>query len=550
MLPSFIDHRRNPKLQRLIRAKVEMVRSYNPEVEIQALCKKFGIQGETNDASTSKTESTDPSLVSTSEHFMQLYEVKRRFRSVADNACIAKNGNEVKSVVAETDDTNDDESSAFATEEGHHLPIDESEGQPSSKSSSTCIKRRNVIFEEAFVSAASEPNEEMGNGGFFSKRLAKLTFRAGCRAMQRHGDFRAMLLGLAKYTTFGRVLKRHWEENNVDKEEGEANCWTLYDALFFGCHAVRGEALFGNRQSDADMGLLQFLFTLFSLLPKSTDEIAIDIPEIVSTDHDEMSRSMDDMVLGENRVPAIQVISRSQVGHMIILILEQAAFRLRADSPISSAVGGSPLDYDDDGNLTNKMVSISEASLLGLLPPNFDSHKIYKSNNTAEFQVPLDVLIDHVFEEAGVENDHSGSAQSLSFQQLLRWFYKPAHHSTSLQLSQRRLGPLLMDMRVFASVVFGIKPFNPSMEKILVKEIMRRHRCRYPESDLAKRGPIGTVWFVVETAWWNRWLSYLERHLDDFNGRVILPKIDNTLLVDSGTLVLKPNVRWKVDFEV
>merc|ERR1712129_443867 len=80
-------------------------------------------------------------------------------------------------------------------EEGHNLPIDENAGQPPQpdpKSLSDPInttskgsKPKNVITEETFIKVACHPNVELGHGGFFPERLARLIFQAGCGAINR-----------------------------------------------------------------------------------------------------------------------------------------------------------------------------------------------------------------------------------------------------------------------------------------------------------------------------------------------------------------------------
>jgi len=183
-LPRYLYEPRSPQIQRLIQAKVEMMRNFNPDVEMGSLGKKFGLM--CDDLDTNSDPLDNPSSISTSKYgrSIDIYEVKRRFRSIADKSMTAK----VKTIhmnSSDMDDNDDDSSVGFEGEEGHHLPIDESESLSGSSHSLSSNYRNNVILEEAFVTVASSPNEEMGHGGFLSEKIARLTFKAGCQAMQR-----------------------------------------------------------------------------------------------------------------------------------------------------------------------------------------------------------------------------------------------------------------------------------------------------------------------------------------------------------------------------
>ena len=327
---------------------------------------------------------------------------------------------------------------------------------------------------------------------------------------------------LAHESSFARILKRRGSFFDTILN-GEINCWTLFDAIYFGCITVRAELLYSGKKNvsldPADSALLEFIFSLFLLLPRSPTDA-------VSDPHS---------------------LSRSQIAQMILLLLEQASFRLLADSPLSMS---NAQDYNRSyyvvDELENIMINISEASILGLLPKTIDFANDRKTNHASDF-ISLGKLINYVFDDAGLD---CTIENCLSFDNLMRWYLASSDHNSTLLLSQRRLGPLLVDLRIFAATIFGVKPYHPATEKFIIKEAMRRHRCRYPQTDSAKRGPAGTMWYIIQANWWNRWVNYVDSDVDDTSVQEKIPKIDNSqLLVDHGPIALRSNVR-KAEFEV
>ena len=128
----------------------------------------------------------------------------------------------------------------------------------------------------------------------------------------------------------------------------------------------------------------------------------------------------------------------------------------------------------------------------------------------------------------------------------------PSDNESPDSILQRRLESLLLDLKLIASTLFGVKPSSPRLENTLIREIFRRYNSRFPPSELAKRGPVETVWYVVPSSWWRKWgEKYLTGRVDQHGRPYILPPIDNDkLLVDNGSLALRPGLRNKHDFEV
>ena len=338
-------------------------------------------------------------------------------------------------------------------------------------------KPRHVISQDAFVTAVSMPNDEMGHGGYLSKTLAERVFQTGACP--------------------------------VGEDDSSPRFWALFDVFQFGCDAVRQQGTKVRGDITVELPLMRFLFKVFG-----------------ST--------------GLRRT-----LSRDQVGNMLLLLLEHQIFRLEADRPPSYEDDNesSPLIVRNDV-VENSLVNVSAASMLSILPSNFTKNE----------QILLSKLVDHCLEISGVEGDE------LTFEGFCKWHY--SKDAIGLPLSQRRVGPLLTELRLIASVFFGIPPTKASMEEALVIEIQRRHKYRSPQTEAARRGPRGTVWYIIEDKWFKRWVAHVQRvagsdsDIDD--GRSLvgadarnLPKINNTsLLVENGALALKPDIRWRHDYEI
>ena len=372
----------------------------------------------------------------------RLYEIKRRFHSLVESSNIIH---------------------------GDPMSADAQESRP-----------RHVISETAFCKRVSQPNNDMGHGGYLPESLAKLTFQAGCSDGLPTGDDEG--------------------ENDPDKQAPEC-FWALFDVLQFGCHAVRRQI---KSKKEEHMELNKFAYRVFGLLP------------------------------GEQ--PGHKVLTRTQVGHMLILLLEHAAFRVSADSPDSEEeTWVSPIP--ENGNVEQAMVRSTEASLLGVLPPGVNKSK-----------VSVKVLVDHVM----------GKSDTLTFDAFCRW----NSEVTDRPSSQQRLGPYLLDLRLIAAILFGIPPSYASLEKLLVEESQNRHKYRYPQTEVSRRGPRGTIWYIMDDSWYRSWTAQVEKvsgtDQDAVDNREMasapprgLGKIKNTgLLADNGSLALRPDLRWHQDYEV
>lgn len=341
---------------------------------------------------------------------------------------------------------------------------------------------RHVITETAFCKAVSLPNQDMGHGGYLPESLAKLTFQAGC----------------SNGTKDEEELS---EEADLEKQASEG-FWTLFDVLQFGFHAVR-RPIAGRKEEDLD--LLKFAFRVFGSLPGEL------------TGH--------------------KVLTRTQVGHMLLLLLEHSTFRLAADSPPSTEGDESEPSLAPEDDLEESLIESTEASLLAILPPDVKYTK-----------VSLKKAIDYVM----------GDKETLTFDAFCRWNSEDTHRPNS----QQRLGPYLLDLRMIAAILFGTPPSYASVEKILVEEATHRHKYRYPQTDSSQRGPRGTIWYILDHRWYRNWKVHVERvsgtDQDVVDNRDLstapsrgLTRINNTdLLADNGSLALRADIRWRHDYEV
>lgn len=367
---------------------------------------------------------------------------------------------------------------------------------------------KHVITQDAFVRTVSSSSDELGFGGYLPDRLAKAVFQAGCPS----------------------------------PEQVQGNgYWALYDVLNFGYQAVRISAekkQLDQAEEDPNLPLLRFAYRVFCSMNSEADLTTT--TTITSKD--------------DNR----WIMKRNQIGQMLLLLLEHAAFRRQSDAPgeDEDTLRETALFYMELG-VEDMMVDVAASSLIGLLPPKISTEKSPNDKKGANrtTHVQLRVLIDFVLEEGGAESDF------LTFETFCNWHYNDK--VVDLPISQRRLGPLLLDLRLIASVLFGIPPSSATLEALLIEEIQHRHRYRYPQTDVSRRGPRGTVWYIIEVGWYKLWWAHVQRvsgsEEDLSDGRDTLStetprrlgKINNTsLLVENGSLALRANIRWRHDYEV
>ena len=433
----------------------------------------------------------------------RLFEIKRRFHSMV-------------------------ESSSPSIIQGDPMVTSTSGGASGASSVSSAPKSlnhqpRHVIRQEAFCKAVSSVSEDMGHGGYLPENLARLLFAAGCR----------------KDVSPTTLIDPH------------KLYWNLFHVLQFGCTAVRHSK---TQEDDPDMPLLRLLFSVF----QQPEEIAA-VPkprmsELMSGEDFSESRFSDEAATLEEITAAEEakrILDRSQVTRMILLLVEYAEYRQERDEP---------KDFEQtEGDTTEVMVKQSDGtvlldwenlSLLGLLPESL----VDDEKETIE----VTELVDHIFQEfASVD-------QQMTFEEFCQWNRKSTVATKEEKSAWKaRLGPLMLELRLVAAIMFGIPPTLASMEVSLIGEVEQRHRCRYPQSEVSRRGPRGTVWYIIDVEWFSRWANLVKQTSgtsedandgrgDKKNERVRgLDRISNTgLLVENGSLALRGEIRWKHDYEI
>ena len=299
----------------------------------------------------------------------------------------------------------------------------------------------------------------------------------------------------------------------AETDDSAINFWGLAHVLQFGCTAVRHNRM---QPEHPDQPLLRLLFSVFQLA----------IPE-------------GDM---EDR----RVLTRAQIEEMILLAIEHTEYRLDRDQPPVRDLIDSKDKSKAKGELRReRTVDIESCSLLGLLP-----EKLSRSGVGKISKIALSKIVDHAMMA-------SAEGTTMTFDEFCYW-----NNDVDGTGPATRLGPIMVDLRLIAAVLFGVPPTVASMEVGLIAEIERRHKSRYPQTSVSRRGPRGTVWYIIDAAWlkdWKQLTDEVSRTEEDSNdnrhtvkGPVRgLPRIDNAeLLSPGGLLALRSDVRWKHDYEI
>jgi hypothetical protein len=418
----------------------------------------------------------------------RLYEIKRRFHSLVQH----KAGNVSPLIQGDPMSGSDEAGSTVAAAAAASSSSISSSSSPSS--------HRNVITELVFCKSCSQPNEEMGSGGYVPDSLAKLIFRQGCSSNHNNSNSGG--------------------GNNLATDNTGGGGWGLYNVLQFGCMAVRHDS---TRREDPDTPLVRFLFHMFQqqtpIVKDAVSDAAMDDASPFSID------------------PG--VLTRTQVAYMLWHMSEYVEFRTAADrSPLLDAEEElEEKQVVDEKNIESTIINGMTALRLGLI-----------TKAEKEDTITLKELVDKVM-EGTAEKD------AMTFEEFCSW-------NKSGENRRCRLDPIMMEMRLITAVLFGIPPTLASMEITLIAEIEKRHKRRYPQTEVSRRGPRGTVWNVIDAAWFKAWASLVKRVAgtkedpldgrgDPRNDRVRgLQRISNTGLLENGSLSLRPGIRWKHEYEI
>lgn len=316
---------------------------------------------------------------------------------------------------------------------------------------------------------------------------------------------------VAKVIFAGGSRKRATNEEENNGAEGEAPLlWTLDQVLEFGSVAVRVGVSTGT---DPDVPLLRFLFRSLQSDPSNI------------------------------------TLQRRDMTHLLVLMLHHADFRLETTAGLSETEEDAPPSEEEEANQKklidldeDAMVDIDTAHLLGIVPP-----KIARNAKDDE-EIKFGVLVDYALKNCAKRD-------SMTFEEFMDW------NSSDVDGPKSRLGPLMVDLRLVAAVLFGIPPTLASMEVQLIAELERRHKARFPQSNVSRRGPRGTIWYLVDSKWLGQWTAHVRavsgtpedatHQYPNKRGVRGIDRINNAgLMAENGSLALRGDIRWKHDYEI
>lgn len=242
-------------------------------------------------------------------------------------------------------------------------------------------------------------------------------------------------------------------------------------------------------------------------------------------------------------------LNRSQVADLLLLLCEHKDFRNKVDRPRWELDESEVAEVDDDDG--EIMVSTATALALRLLPDSF-ADSASNGTSTQKPMVSLDTLVDHMLK---VVKSKDGT---VSRDQFLKW------HKNTKQYDHQRLGPFIMELRLLASVLFGVPPKLASMENSLEIEIRERHKVRYPQTDVSRRGPRGTVWYIIDNKWYETWQQMIQQVArtsedgedlrdtanENANPRRLSRISNKGLFKDNISLSLRTDIKWRFDYEI
>ena len=398
----------------------------------------------------------------------RLYEIKRRFHSIVESTSTIIQGDPMGAAI------NDNGGNANTSGSSNNNVSSRRRGSIGSN------VPKHFIPATVFIRKVSQPNDELGHGGYLPEEIAKRIFESVSKSPS-HFD----------------------SSEDIDEDGGEidenTNYWDLCQVLQFGGMCLRSK--------DNDETMVKWIMRLFSKQ-------------------------------GANK------LNRFDVQDLLVCLCSHSDFRRLVDRPKWDRFEDSDDEEAKDENTSEVMVNVSSALDLRLLPQS------YAGEETDS--IPVKILVDYFFETIGSTND------AVSEQEFLTW------HRETENYTQQRLGLLMTDICLIASVMFGVPPKLASLEYLLVKEIQERHRKRFPQTDVSRRGPKGTTWYLVDDMWYKSWTEMVEavrktkndgEDLRDKPTRSCSPrrlgKINNTkLLRENGSLALKVDIKWRQDYEI
>ncbi|GKY91938.1 hypothetical protein MPSEU_000165400 [Mayamaea pseudoterrestris] len=298
-------------------------------------------------------------------------------------------------------------------------------------------------------------------------------------------------------------------QNNSQTDESKS-VWTLYHVLKFGCTAVR---LNTTAPEDRDLPLLRLLFGMFQLTGND--------------DMEDVDRT---------------VLTRVQIARMVLLLVEYLDYRAKADAAVDMDESVKTKEYRVElhDNVEESLVEAEAAKLLGLVPPG---------SKKGEESLSLESIVDYIMKDCLAQDQ-------MVFDEFYLWKMKKAKSFVGLNC-------LVTELRLVASVMLGVPPSEASMEGMIIGELEARHKARFPQTEVSRRGPRGTLWYLIDSGWLKNWASLMTEVANtvddpkDGRGDPVaervrgLKRINNRrLLIEGGGLELRSDIQWKHDYEI
>eukprot|EP00934_Nitzschia_sp_Nitz4_P003844 Nitzschia sp. Nitz4//scaffold66_size103028//37925//43391//NITZ4_004496-RA/size103028-snap-gene-0.138-mRNA-1//-1//CDS//3329556344//3834//frame0 len=374
---------------------------------------------------------------------------------------------------------------------------------------------KHVIPTSSFLQAVSSASHEQGHGGFLPPSLAQRVFEGVVRMAQTRDP-----------QTGAPLEKIQW-------------FWDLAHVLQFGGMCVRSSHLTDVDDTDdqGDGRLVQWIVQELLMV----DQVGVTGSEVSTTE------------------PPTE-LGDAELSALVRLLCEHKEFRLQVDQPEAtkdsknaSDTGGEQGDEDHpaDDDKDDSVVSFQAAKSLGLLPEG------YRKPASDKTSIPVQTVVQEMKQSMGVEIDTDASAP-VTMEQFLAW------HKEKRENPQRGLGPFIMELRLIVSIVFGVPPKMASMEKAIIAEVEQRHQKTYPQTQTSRRGPRGTVWYIIDDGWLRTWRVVVDRasgtpedgndlrdsDVGSSNPRRVGRISNRGLLEDGGSLALLKDIKWRQDYEI
>eukprot|EP00529_Nitzschia_sp_RCC80_P002746 CAMPEP_0113523524 /NCGR_PEP_ID=MMETSP0014_2-20120614/45750_1 /TAXON_ID=2857 /ORGANISM="Nitzschia sp." /LENGTH=1845 /DNA_ID=CAMNT_0000421617 /DNA_START=321 /DNA_END=5858 /DNA_ORIENTATION=+ /assembly_acc=CAM_ASM_000159 len=366
---------------------------------------------------------------------------------------------------------------------------------------STSNLPKHVIAAHSFYKKVCIPNDELGHGGYLPQPIAERVFESVAKMTSPQNDT-DLVAGDEDDDRSSNQL-----DSSSRSLAARNSFWDLAHVLQFGGMCVRSE--------DNDESLVTWIMRLFC----GRNESALD---------------------------------REQIGQLLLMLCDHKDFRAKVDRPRWEEDEESETHAEDD-NSNGVMVNVETALAMRLLPDSFAGSATNGTSSSAKnASAPLDALVDYMLK---VTKSKDGT---ITKDQFLKW------HRNTKQYERQRLGPFVMELRLIASTLFGVPPKFATLEQSLEIEIRERHKLRYPQTDVSRRGPRGTVWYIIDNAWYNSWQRVIEEVArtsedgEDLRDKMNenahprrLPRISNKGLFKSNvSLSLRSEIKWRHDYEI